>query len=234
MKALIAVGLGILTTSVGVGSASASGFTTDVTSSVSCLAPDSCKSQVAGAVTIDFNSVAGAPSTGFAQYSPSGAAQLFFGSVSGLSATPFKNTTKYLTLNKGQQAVVSFDGLVDYFGLYWGSIDTYNSVEFKQGATTLATFGGQQIANLVKEKYNLPNTQFASWTNAYTNVYVDFFANSVDKQFDTVILRSTGTAFESDNHAYRAARPVPVPGMALGLVAAAGMLVAKRKKAAQA
>jgi hypothetical protein len=231
MKVLIATGLGILTASIGVGSASASGFTTNVTSSALCLAPDGCKTSVADAVTIDFNS--GAPSTGFAQYNLSGGAQLFTGSQSGLSATPSKDTTKYLTLSTGKQAIVSFGGVADYFGLYWGSIDTYNTVEFKKGASSLATFGGQQIADLVKSKYNLPNNQYASWTNQYTNVYVDFFANTTAQQFDTVILHSSGIAFESDNHAYRGVKPVPVPGMALGVIAAAGALIAKRKKAAK-
>jgi hypothetical protein len=235
MKALIAASLGILATSIGVGSASAAtlnGFNYFVTSSENCLSPDGCKTSVANAVTIDFNSAPGAPSTGFAQYTPSGVTQLFTGSQSGVSATPFKNTTRYLSLGKNKQAVVSFEGLVDYFGLYWGSIDTYNSIEFKKGGTSLVTFGGQQIANLVKSTYGLPNTQFASWTSNYTNIYVDFFASSEAQYFDTVVLKSTGIAFETDNHSYR--RAVPVPGMAFGVIAAAGVLVAKRKKAAKA
>lgn len=235
MKALIAASLGVLATSIGVGSASAAtlnGFNYFATSSESCLSPNGCTTSVADAVTIDFNSPSGAPSTGFAQYTPSGVAQIFTGSQSGVSATPFKNTTPYLSLPTGKQAVISFNGLVDYFGLYWGSIDTYNHVEFKRGGTSLVTFGGQQIANLVKSTYSLPNTQFASWTSNYTNIYVDFFASSDAQYFDTVVLSSTGVAFETDNHSYR--RSVPVPGMALGVLAAAGVLVAKRKKAAKA
>ncbi|PZU92175.1 MAG: hypothetical protein DCE90_18730 [Pseudanabaena sp.] len=234
MKVLIAASLGILSASVGVSSVSAAGFNLDVTSSENCLSPNGCTTGVAHTVTIDFNSNLGAPSTGFAQYSPNGTTQLFTGSQSGLSATPFKNTTPYLSLPTNKSAVISFGGLVDYFGLYWGSVDTYNSVEFKKGGVSLATFGGQQIANLVQSKFNLPSPQFASWTSNFTNVYVDFFAGSEAKQFDTVVLKSTGIAFETDNHAYRAVKPVPVPGMVLGVIAAAGAFAAKRKKAAKA
>ncbi len=235
MKVLIAASLGILATSIGVGSANAAslnGFNYFATSSENCSIPNGCTTGVSGTVTIDFDSASGAPSTGFAQYTPSGVAQLFTGSQSGVSATPFKNTTQYLSLSTGKQAIISFGGLVDYFGLYWGSIDKYNSVEFKKGGTSLVTFGGQQIADLVKSTYNLPTSQYANWHSKYTNVYVDFFASTDAQLFDTVILSSTGVAFESDNHAYRSVKPVPVPGMALGVIAAAGALVAKRKKAA--
>jgi hypothetical protein len=239
MKVLVAASLGILSVSISAGSVSAAslnGFNFDATSSENCLSPDGCKTGVANTVTIDFNSAAGAPSTGFAKYTPNGTTQLFTGSKSGLSATPFKNTTPYLSLPTNQQAVISFGGLVDYFGLYWGSIDTYNFVEFKKGGVSLATFDGQQIASLVQSKYSLTSPKFANWTNNFTNIYVDFFSGSSATQFDTVVLKSTGIAFETDNHAYRAvsAKPVPVPGMVFGMMAAAGILATKRKKSAKA
>ena len=241
MKTLIAVSLGILAVSAGSGvanAASLNGFNYEVTSSTAlngCVVPEGCKTKVVDATTINFNaSGVGAPSTGFAQYTPSGTSQLYTGSQSGVSATPFNDSTRYLSLGSGASTTIKFSGLADYFGLYWGSIDTYNKVEFKKGNTSLAVFGGQQIANLVQSTYSLPTPQFATWNNQYTNVYVDFFSGSADKQFDSVVLSSTGIAFESDNHAYRAAKPVPVPGMLLGVMAAAGTFALKRKQKAAA
>jgi hypothetical protein len=230
MKKAITLSLSVLALSISADSANAAslnGFDYFTTSSIGASTPDGLKTSVTGATTIDFNAPGvGAPSTGFAKYSPSGISQLFTGSKSGVSATPYLDTTRYLTLNTNQSTTIAFDGLVNYFGLYWGSVDSYNKIEFKKDNTTLATFTGTDVAKLVSATYS-KNPQYASWTSPYTNVYVDFFSGSADKNFNKVVLSSTGAAFESDNHAYK---PVPVPGMILGIFAAAGGLALKRKQ----
>jgi len=171
-----------------------------------------CTSSVAGAVNIDFDS--GLPSTGFAQYTLSGNAGI---NLSG-AAAPAQDTSKFLGVGTNANATINFGGLVDYFGLYWGSIDNYNFVDLYRQGTLLATITGSQAAVT-------PN---GNQTSPTTNRYIDIFANDASSAFDKVVLRSTGFAFEVDNNAYR--RAVPVPGLAMGvLVAGVGLLARKRQ-----
>ena len=200
--------------------ANAAGFT--VTATQGGCGSNGCTSSVLNAQTVDFNSGA-APTTGFAQYSFSGN-PIYQGSTGSVSAAPFQDETKYFSTSSNSpfpsQATINFSGLTSYFGLYWGSIDTYNYIDLYRGATKLDTIGGANITN-----------QFASWTNVNSNLYVNIFANNSASYFDKVVFRATGVAFESDNHAYLAARPVPLPGMAVGaVVAGLGLLARKRSQ----
>jgi hypothetical protein len=171
-------------------------------------------SSQAGATTIDFDS--GLPTTGFATYSPGTVVQ---GSQVGQYATPAGDTTPYLTLSPVGSGVVGATGAVtidfqqalDYFGLYWGSVDSYNAISFYDHDTLLQTFGGQ----------NVSTTAAGSWTGPSDNLFANFFADP-GKPFNKVVLDSSGIAFESDNHAYRVSHripePTPVSALLLGLV----------------
>ena len=85
----------------------------------------------------------------------------------------------------------------NYFGLFWGSIDNYNTLSFLYNGTTVASFTGLDIV--------IPAD--GNQTSAATNRYVNFFDLPV---FNAVSLASTQYAFESDNHAY-ATVSVPNP-----------------------
>ncbi len=220
-KIALSLGMALTASLMTATSANAAGFT--VTASQGGCGDPGCTSKVPGAQTIDFNSGV-APTTGFAQYSFTPGTHIYQGSTSSVSATPFQDTTKYLTLSTNggyaNQATINFSGLTSYFGLYWGSIDNYNYIDLYRGGTKLQTIGGADVTS-----------QFASWTNVNSNLYVNIFANSAAYNFDKVVLRSTGIAFETDNHAYLAARPVPLPGMAVGaVVAGLGLLARKRQQ----
>lgn len=106
----------------------------------------------------------------------------------------------------------------NYFGLFWGSIDNYNTLSFLYNGTTVASFTGLDIV--------IPAD--GNQTSAATNRYVNFFDLPV---FNAVSLASTQYAFESDNHAY-ATVSVPEPGTLLllgsGLV---GLAFRRRRKA---
>ncbi|MBD2667505.1 PEP-CTERM putative exosortase interaction domain protein [Richelia sinica FACHB-800] len=182
------------------------------------------KTNVFGATTIDFNS-GSAPTSGFATYTPGGTTNIVTGSVASQYAAPTGDTTPYLTIapvannvtgNTGS-VTINFAKALDYFGLYWGSVDTYNSISFYDGANLLTTFTGSNIPD---------TTASGNQTSPQDNVFVNFFAGAGEK-FDKIVLTSTGVAFESDNHAYRA---VPEPASILGLLLFGGLGVSSLVK----
>ncbi|MDX2231363.1 MAG: PEP-CTERM sorting domain-containing protein [Leptolyngbyaceae cyanobacterium bins.349] len=212
-------------TAVVAGATSASAFTFSVGGTA--VTGEGFKSSVAGAKTVDFN--AGSPSNNVVTYSGI-TNNLVQGSVSSQHATPFGNTSRYLTISNRNANVVGNTGSVtlnfaqalDYFGLYWGSVDTYNFIDFYSGGSLLRTFGGGDISTTAR----------GSWTGASDNLYVNFFA-SAGQSFDRIVLRSNGTAFESDNHAYResSSAAVPEPATMTGIaLAGAGFAAVRRKK----
>lgn len=158
---------------------------------VTASAINQTTSNVAGVTTIDFNN---GTCAGYA--SCSGDFIIVAGSSSGFYAAPFTETTKYLSVPKPQQstqtAVLGLGTTANYFGLFWGSIDTYNTISFLLGNTQIASYTGAQLPSL------LANGNQTAWTsNRYLNF--DFGASN----FDTVKIISHGFAFESDNHSFR-------------------------------
>jgi hypothetical protein len=171
-------------------------------------------SQVAGATTIDFND-----GTCGAYAHCSGHGGIVTGSVSGQYATPFGISDRYMTVGNGS-ASLALDRSYDYFGLYWGSIDTYNHLSFYLGDRLVDTFSGSDLPPLVADGNQ------TAWSS---NRYLNFFFTEGDL-FDRVVVRSDGYAFESDNHAV-AAVSVPEPGT-LALLAAGllGIGVGRRRR----
>lgn len=159
-------------------------------------------------------------SSGGLTVSFSGTGQVVTGAASGLYAAPVMSNgngapfgiatdgadaTHYLSTGIGDVTLLLPDDM-RYFGLLWGSVDNYNSLEFWDDATLVGTLTGTDVwagAN---------GDQGANGT-FYVNV------NS-DLAFDRVVARSTGYAFELDNVAYNTASPVPEPAT-LALLASA-------------
>ena len=87
----------------------------------------------------------------------------------------------------------------NYLGLWWGSIDAYNSISFFNGSTLVESFTGSQIVD--------PSARNTNGTKL--SLYVNFL--DLDK-FDRFMLTSTNNAFEADNIAIgNAPDPVPEP-----------------------
>ncbi|HWV15336.1 MAG TPA: PEP-CTERM sorting domain-containing protein [Cellvibrio sp.] len=162
--------------------------------------------QVADAVTVDFNAGCGYASC-------SGNYKIVSGSLPGAYTQPFAIDSPYLSLANPSAAIHTavFDlgTTANYFGLFWGSIDDYNSITFYRDNVELASVSGADIAG---KQANGNSVGFAS------NRYVNFdFGNDV---YDTVRLSSSNFAFESDNHAYKSTfvpEPVNLVLMALGV-----------------
>ena len=184
---------------------------------------------IQGATTINFNLGTATDPNGFATYSATNG--IVKGSVDSQYATPFGDSSYYLTVApSGLQNIrgsgdetITFAKSIDYFGLYWGSIDTYNYVDVYSGGKLLKTFSGADVPGAPAN-----GVQSGDANNVYVNLLAD-----KGETFDKVVLRSTGVAFETDNHSYRLAS-VPEPTATLGLlvfgVMSAGSFVKRKSK----
>jgi len=117
-----------------------------------------------------------------------------------------QDTSKYIVVpgsgQSGSVTVTNF-GSANYFGIWWGSIDTYNSLTFYNGSTQVAYFTGSDVSTS-------PN---GDWTSSETNKYVNFTGFT----FDKFVMASSGIAFEADNIAVgNVSVPEPITLLFLG------------------
>lgn len=157
------------------------------------------------------------------------------GTVSNVAAAPANDTTcyGYVTNNGSGTSSITFDynNLLAYFttslnsntllgitylGFYWGSIDTYNDFKFYSDGDLVTQITGSQLVN-----GTLSGNQTSPASNTYVNI-----AFSIEEQFDTLVIDTSGVAGEFDNIVIGlSTREIPVPaptGLALfafGLVA---------------
>ncbi len=191
----------------------ASAVTLDIVTGGKEVAGQGLVSKVSGTTTFDFEN--GVSTSGFVTFSsPTGSPTVVQGSKDQEYGRPLNDTSKYLTISSTRDnaagntgsVTVKFAQPLDYFGLYWGSIDAYNSIAFYKGDTLLNQYSGTEVPQ---------TTASGNQTSFRDNQYVNFFADTKGA-FDTIVLSSTAPAFESDNFAYRQA---PEPGAVLGLLA---------------
>jgi hypothetical protein len=166
-------------------------------------------SSYGGVTTLDFNT----DSLG----GRIGGGTIVNGSVSGQYAAPPNDTSNYLAVLGGKTAQFDLGGLKGYFGLFVGSLDTFNTIEFiNTVAKTSQAFTGTQVAF---------STGTPATGDQTKGVYYNFFGDNNSDLFNTVKLSSSQNAFEVDNIATRAA--IPTPALLPGLI---GMGVAAWRK----
>ncbi|OCQ95394.1 PEP-CTERM domain protein [Nostoc sp. MBR 210] len=173
-------------------------------------------SSYSDAKTVTFDDGTANDPNGFATYS-NVTTNIVQGSVSGQYASPYQDTTKFLTIAPSGSGVagdsgfvsIAFKEAVDYFGFYAGSLDSYNYIDIYSGNQLLKTFSGSDVPGAVAD---------GSWTSGQANLFVNLVGDAGEK-FDRVVMRSNGIAFETDNHAYRLAQSVPEPSAMLGVLA---------------
>lgn len=127
-----------------------------------------------------------------ATFTGSGRAGAVNGS-SGATAAPYfgpaaggQDPTNYLSIGGGSETI-TFNSQMNTFGLYWGSLDSFNSIKFYNGDTLVASYTGAQFAPLFPS---------GNQTSFSSNGYVQL---SHLPLFDKVVLASPQTAFEIDN-----------------------------------
>lgn len=108
--------------------------------------------------------------------------------------------TVYLTTGVGR-VTLAMPGSKKYFGLLWGSVDTYNTLLFYNGNTLIGSVTGSQVLASPNGNQGMDGT-----------VYVNL---GFDTAFDKVVATSSSYAFEFDNVAYSATNPVPEPASLL-------------------
>jgi len=178
-------------------------------------------SSVPGVTTIDFES--GAPSSGFAIYSAPGSGPAVVSGNTASSSIWLDDNSRYLAVSvlgdaRGTTPVtIAFANPLDYFGLYWGTPSSNNTISFFNGDTLLQSFSGDAVIGGVT-----PNAA----------VYANFFAEP-GESFNKVVLSDSSVAFETDNHAYKVAASESVPEPASSFSVLAGVVagaVVKRKQ----
>lgn len=163
-----------------------------------------------------------------------GSYELVTGSVSGKYAAPagvsgVADASRYVTVPKSDDpdssGSVMVTGLPDsnYFGIWWGSMDTYNTFTFYYNGAFVQSFTGTDVAvgNIANGNQVAPST----------NHYVNFLGLNT---FNSFQMSSTQFAFEADNIAigYNP-KLVPEAGSTLLLLSfgiGAASLMAKRWK----
>ena len=129
-----------------------------------------------------------------ATFSGSGNAGVVNGSLTDVTSAPFvgplpgqADTTNYLSIGGGGAETITFASPENVFGLYWGSVDSFNTIDFYNGTTLVASFTGNDISPL------FATGNQASFTS---NGYVEFLGLA---PFNKVVLESAVNSFEVDN-----------------------------------
>lgn len=185
-----------------------------------------------GTTTIDFNS-GSVPTTGFAKFS--------FENNSGVSSVRSDiwapagpngevNKGKYLAVFKGDSVTVDLASPLKYFGIDWGAISDGNTFSFYNGSQLIKSFSTADVNSVAPVH--------ASQHGGQGNGYLHFYSENNNDIFNRIVISQatvSGGGFESDNFSFNMKDPrkVPEPTAILGLMAAGGALLLKRRTPAQ-
>jgi hypothetical protein len=154
-------------------------------------------------------------SEGGATFSGDGVVMNNYGGGSlGLYATPYGDPTNYMAVLGGHSETIAYAAARTDFGLYWGSVDAYNALQFFSAGTLVAVVGGADVGP--------PLQASGGQTDYSSNGYVLLTGLPA---FDTVVVSSSQNSFEFDNVTIAAAPELSTWAMLgiglLGLASAA-------------
>ena len=196
------------------------------------------------AAAVIVTSVAGAPDPGIASpflmvatfdaplaagitQTLTGTAIIAAGSTTGLRAAPAGTPTGgvYLSLGASSSATYNFAGYIPTnkklsgISFYWGSIDSFNFVDFlRADGSLIQTVGGNQLPQFTGNQ-----------TSAITNRRVTFAFNSLEAVSKVRLRSTTSAAFELDSIA-ASIGPIPEPGTWLTMIVGFGMVGAAARQ----
>lgn len=141
--------------------------------------------------------------------------------ISGVSARPVGSTGNWWSIQAGQTGTVNFSSGISYYGFLWGSPDVspWNNVSFWSGNTLLDSYG--------REDFQPPLMNNNWTTTSYLNVSTLLNGPLITK----ITFSASQNAFETDNHAYVSAVPLPAAAWLFGSALFGFMMAAKRRKA---
>jgi len=213
------------------GAAVVVGATTAISQPASALSfsftQNQTTSNLGGVTTVGFTSGVGSLPAGYTEngITYTGGGIIANGaSLANQYAAPPGVTTNYLSLGGDGQpspVTIALGSLKRYFGLYVGSIDSYNSFTFFNGSDQVgSSLNGNQLAALV----GLP----ANGNQGINGAGYAEFSDNIG--FDKIVLASSRAALESDNHAF--STNVPTPALLPGLIGMGVAALRKRKNEA--
>lgn len=168
------------------------------------------------------------------QIAISGSYSLGVGNVGSIAAAPAGDSTCFafspgLGGSLPADVKVDFKNILkageglDYFGVYYGSIDTFNDMSFLDKNGNVHAITG---LDLLAALNGTSGNQTANSSNIYVNIE---FAPA--EQFTSISFKTSNYAFEIDNLAVRvASNTVPEPGSIALLGLGLGALVLSRRK----
>jgi hypothetical protein len=128
------------------------------------------------------------------------------GTANGISATPAGDLTNYLSVLGGHSETLSLPSLQTNFGLYWGSIDAYNEIQFfvSGNPNAVATYYGNSLDAVPPVGSN------GDQSSLFTNAYIKFLGLP---NYNEVVLSSSTNSFELDNIGFgdRLSNVGPIP-----------------------
>ena len=146
------------------------------------------------------------------------------------AAPPALDTTNYLAVSYPDEAgavQLFFSTPGYYFGIYWGSLDSWNTVAFLSNHVQIAAFSGSDIATLTGLAADGDQQSLAS------NRYINFDLGTTF--YDEVVLSTANFNFEVDNIAFGDA-PVGIPEprslMLLGFALCGALVLSRRRTVA--